>query len=267
MTKRIDITGHKYGRLTALSFADNRKWLCRCDCGKEKTVSYDNLVAGRTKSCGCLADENRRGRFDNIEGRRYGRLLVLERAEAQYGLTTWLCRCDCGNETVVTACNLKKGHTKSCGCYRRDLPTKHGEASGHRKTKEYVAWTHAKARCHNPKHPYYQWYGARGISMCPEWREDYSKFLADMGPRPEGCSLDRVNNDGNYEPGNCRWVSMKEQSRNKRSNIVITFEGQEMIASDWEKKFGVRKDYISKRLRNGMNMKDIVIEILKTSGG
>jgi hypothetical protein len=126
----------------------------------------------------------------------------------------WLCRCDCGTEIEVMGESLSARNTRSCGCLKQDS----GGVRKHMmsRSKTYIAWSNAKARCSNPNHPSFKHYGARGISVCERWQESFENFLADMGEAPEGLELDRTNNDGNYEPSNCRWVTRSEQCRNMR---------------------------------------------------
>ena len=156
----------------------------------------------------------------DLAGSKFSRWLVLNRApNDNRGRTHWHCVCDCGVERIVAGTHLRGGNSKSCGCYHIEKITKHGYCSTANmggSSPVYRSWIGAKSRCSNPKHANYKDYGGRGITMCEEWRKDFSAFYRDMGPRPEGCSLHRVNNDGNYEPGNCRWATPKEQSQNTR---------------------------------------------------
>lgn len=157
--------------------------------------------------------------FD-VTGQRFGRLTVLCRTVSDP--YKWLCRCDCGGVRVTSAGFLRAKRVLSCGCARRDHcrsgpNTIHGEGGRRKTTTEYEIWKGMKARCSNPKHTGYSRYGARGISVCARWRDSYEAFLADMGRRPSGKhSIDRINNEGNYEPSNCRWATASEQRRNQR---------------------------------------------------
>jgi hypothetical protein len=157
----------------------------------------------------------------DLTGQRFGRLTVIERAmNSPHGMTKWLCKCDCGAEIIARRGNLHTGNTQSCGCWRRDSATAghiiHGEGKRYQTTAEYRCWRNMITRCRNPHNHAFKNYGGRGISICDEWL-DFKCFLADMGRRPStGFSLDRINNDGNYEPGNCRWATRKQQANNKR---------------------------------------------------
>lgn len=146
-------------------------------------------------------------------GLRYGRLVVLGRVGSYKNDFKWRCLCDCGNTTVALGCNLVKGNTKSCGCLHLEAITHHGGTKD--SSLGYESWRMMRQRCLNPKYTQYKDYGGRGISICPEW-DTFEKFTADMGPRPEGYTLERNNNDGNYELGNCRWATRQEQNKNKR---------------------------------------------------
>jgi hypothetical protein len=151
----------------------------------------------------------------DLTGKKFGRFTVIKRTATEKKHWRWLCRCDCGTEKIVDAGHLKSSHSISCGCYKKERSTKHGHAG--RETSEYMAWKHAKDRCFNPNDKAYKNYGARGITMCAEWRDSFAAFFADVGLRPSGLSLDRFpNNNGNYEPGNVRWATRSEQNRNQR---------------------------------------------------
>lgn len=159
------------------------------------------------------------GKPVNIIGNKYGRWTVLERAENINRRTAWLCQCECGNKKIVKYSDLYNGRTKSCGCLRKDLVKE--EFSTHKLSKHplFKRWINMKTRCYNPKAINYKNYGGRGIRICNEWLHDFKKFYdwSMANGFKENLSIDRINNDGNYEPGNCRWATAKEQVHNRRS--------------------------------------------------
>lgn len=162
----------------------------------------------------------RGGKLIDIAGRRFGRLVAIRCVELDPNQgSIWLCRCDCGAETSTASKSLRRGKTKSCGCFHAQAAAarrlRHGETAG-RISRTYTTWYAAKQRCTNPRNKVFSFYGGRGIRMCDRWANDFATFLQDMGQRPEGRTLDRINPDGNYEPSNCRWATPKEQAANRR---------------------------------------------------
>lgn len=181
----------------------------------------------------------------NLVGRSFGRLTVETRApdhEQPSGkkIARWECRCECGNTAAILGQNLLSGSVISCGCFNKEVHTRHGatrQRSGSR-YRTYRRWGAAKERCFNSATPMYRYYGGRGITMCDRWRNDFEAFLADMGECPPAFTLERVDFDGDYEPGNCTWIPKSEQAKNRRGNVLITFEGETMTLMDWSRHLG-----------------------------
>lgn len=156
----------------------------------------------------------------DLTGQVFTKLTVIERAESQNNHARWVCACECGNIVIVKGIHLKSGHTKSCGCSKIELHTKRLTKHGHSGTSLYNVWCSMKERCFNEHAERYKDYGGRGITVCEEWRNSFEAFYADVSKLPhfseQGYSLDRINNNGNYEPNNVRWATIKEQANNKR---------------------------------------------------
>jgi hypothetical protein len=245
--KYNDITGQRFGRLVVLRRVDNDAWggvrfLCQCDCGNQSTVLSSVLTRGKTKSCGC------RKLIDTI-GRRFGRLVAIRVVgKSARGNVLWECRCDCTNICVVSGCDLRSGHTCSCGClvkWTLVCPPKHGHARHGRLHPLYNTWVAMRKRCNNPDHKSYKDYGRRGIQVCERWDNDPVVFIDDIlssiGLRPSGKVLDRINNEGNYEPGNVRWVTPKVSANNRRLPTTkggrSGVQGVHSRRNRWEAKF------------------------------
>tara|TARA_R110000822_G_scaffold74909_1_gene179932 strand:+ start:112 stop:618 length:507 start_codon:yes stop_codon:yes gene_type:complete len=164
------------------------------------------------------------GKFVDLTGKKFGRLTVISRGENQGRSTRWHCRCSCGNKALVRADHLKKGKTKSCGCYSKEAVAErnkthkhetHGHSSNGKRSGTYHSWQAMKIRTQNPTHAKWKDYGGRGIGMTFRWAK-FELFLEDMGKKPAGTSIDRINNNGHYEKSNCKWSTPKEQANNRR---------------------------------------------------
>jgi hypothetical protein len=191
----------------------------------------------------------------HLEGQQFGRLVVISRLSSRNGKGNWLCECSCGNTVEVISYALTSGHTKSCGCWRdernRGTTPKHGHARrGTKLTPTYRSWQAMMTRCYNHNAKSYKDYGGRGIRVCDGWHY-FENFLAYMGERPDGKTLDRKDTNGDYTPDNCRWATRVEQARNTRSNNIVEFRGVRMTQPEFAELIGIRRETVGWRLRNG----------------
>lgn len=215
----------------------------------------------------------RRANFKDETNKRYGRLTVIEQALPPEHVKAkdsayWLCRCDCGNTTVVIGSSLRDGNTTSCGCRQRAAAiatmTKHGMY----KSAEYQSWQGMKERCYNSANRAYPNYGARGIVVCDHWRNSFAAFLEDMGCRPgPAYTLDRIDSNGSYCPENCRWATREQQQNNLRTNRVLTYNGKTQTLARWARELGIRRRTVSNRLSAGYSVDEaLTIGKLPNSG-
>lgn len=198
-------------------------------------------------------------RQEDITGKKFNRLTVLEFIKSK-PRNKWLCECDCGKKILVPGYKLKTGHTKSCGCFKiekfRNMTTKHGVSVKSRKI--HSAWHDMIARCYNKDLKTYKNYGGRGINVCQEWRDNievFHKWCMNNGFRKD-LTLDRKDNNGDYSPSNCRWVSQQMQCKNRSTNVFIEHNGRKETLTDTAKRYGLTPQSIRYRLRKGWSMKE-----------
>lgn len=198
----------------------------------------------------------------DLTGQRFGRLVVIEDAGLdKYGSYVWRCRCDCGNEIVVKRSNLQFGHTRSCGCLSREtLQNRHGIPN----KKLTLVRLSMKRRCYDKNCKEYKYYGARGIKICEEWlgkkgRENFVAWAIENGYKP-GLSIDRIDVNGDYEPGNCRWVTLSEQSKNRRTNLLVEYNGKMMCSQDAAKMSGIKPGTLRQRIHAGWSKERLFSE-------
>ena len=233
--------GATFGKLTVVEFfaktRSGEQYRCLCECGSESVVYASKLRTGHTKSCGCGKYGNRPSAIK--PGDKFTRLTAVDLlSETKRGSRLWRFACECGAEHIASAGAVKSGIIKSCGCLRKEKQLA-PRAGKHKmiRAPEYRTWTSMLRRCRygteNPRH------GGRGISVCERWNE-FANFYQDMGPRPSPAhSLDRIDNDGNYEPGNCRWATPKVQANNRRNSITISVAGKEMPLIEAARELGI----------------------------
>lgn len=189
----------------------------------------------------------------DLTGKRFNRLVVIEPTRNKSGKYAWKCKCDCGNIVVTQGAQLKNGHIKSCGCYKNDVfkerLTKHGLS----RTKLFHVYTGMHTRCEKQNHIAYKHYGGRGIEVCEEWSGEngfvnfYSWSM--KNGYMEGLQIDRINNNGNYSPGNCRWITCKENLMNKRNTLIYEYNGQTKTLKEWAIESGIPYKRLQCRIR------------------
>lgn len=171
----------------------------------------------------------------------------------------WRCRCDCGTDVVVWAGNLRTGKANSCGCLRRELVAAKNRSHGMSQTPEYKTWGGIKKRCFNSSYKSYADYGGRGITMCDRWLNSFENFLEDMGTKPSpDHSIERIDNDGHYEPSNCRWATRRDQAHNNRRNVHLTVDGITKPLSEWCREYAISHSSVLERLAKGWDTKRAV---------
>lgn len=286
------LEGQKFGMLTVLSRDGTSKgrsalWKCLCDCGNIKTVPALPLRQGTRTSCGCKTGENISASkiTVNLIGEIFGRLTVISRMprvpNAKHRDGRWLCKCSCGNESIAKSSNLKSGNCNSCGCLQRELLSKrqtiHGLNRPGNRTRVYGTWCGMMSRCYSENEPAYKHYGLRGIVICKAWH-DPAVFATDMGHPPEKHSIERKDNDGGYwcgkceecvrlsRPFNCIWATTKTQSRNRRNNHMLTFNGETLCLTDMAEKYGIGKTALDHRLKRGIPI-ELALTVKKFPSG
>lgn len=195
----------------------------------------------------------------DITNKRFGRLVAIEPVgRDKYGYVVWRCKCDCGNEKEVSTKNLGHG-TSSCGCLAREQSAKRCEKHGMSRSRLYRVYISMFGRCTNPNAHQYENYGGRGIKVCDEWHdfEKFAEWALANGYREDKrgkCTLDRIDPNGNYEPTNCRWVTMKTQERNRRNNKLITYNGETHCVAEWAEIVGLKAVTLHHRLKAGWSI-------------
>lgn len=190
-------------------------------------------------------------RKTDLIGQHFGKLTVVEFVKRdKHSNSFWKCKCDCGNFTVATKQNLRRGHTSSCGCLK-SIP--YHKTHGYAGSSTYISWLNIRSRCEDINNVNYCRYGGRGIVFCERWRL-FENFLNDMGEKPEGMTVERIDNNGNYEPSNCRWATPKEQARNTRNNVLVSHNGITLCIAEWAEQLCIPYGRLQSRLKHGWSI-------------
>ena len=200
-------------------------------------------------------------RFQNLQGQRFGKLVAIEFIEINKNKkSVWRFKCDCGNEKNIIVSNVKNGRTSSCGCEHKKQLSNRVKKHGYCGAKLYTIWIDMKDRCFNPNNTSYSNYGGRNIKVCNEWKHDFKTFKewAFKNGYKEGLSIERINNNKDYSPNNCKFISFLDQNKNKRSNKYVTIDGETKTISEWSRVVGINRNTISRRISKGIQGKDLI---------
>lgn len=259
MRKTIDLIGKRFGRLTVIERVKSKgnyaMWKCLCDCGNYTDSRTGDLMKGRKSSCGCLQKETAsNNKFIDISGKKFGKLTAIEPiGKTKHNEIIWKCQCDCGKQAEVTGINLRRGKTKSCGCLTNRNLAKIKRIDNSEKSYKRIhgIWKGMKTRCYNSNSKGYKDYGARGILICEEWKECFLHFYewSINNGYADDLTIDRKDKNGNYEPSNCQWVTMKQQSNNKRNNVKIEYKGEIHTISEWSEVLGFKRSRFDTDMR------------------
>lgn len=285
-TRLSNLSGKKFGHLRVLERENDIGslpiWKCQCDCGNIISVYASNLRTGNTKSCGCLSRKMASEKIrTDLSGRKYGKLNVIQRIEDKKtknneNVACYKCLCDCGKYINVRGSNLTSGHTTSCGCNssRNNIGNqqrKHGMSN----SRIHVVWQIMKARCYNLKSESYNCYGGRGIKVCDEWlgengAENFIEWAYKTGydenAKHGECTLDRIDVNGDYEPSNCRWITIKQQCNNKRNNIIISYKGKTQTLTQWCEELNLNYQRVRERIKSGWDFERAAFTPVRSIG-
>ena len=199
-----------------------------------------------------------------LDGKRFGRLSVIEFASTtSYGKTMWKCRCDCGCEKIVAGSHLTSGAVQSCGCLGKEKRALSSTTHGGRNSNLYGVWAGMKSRCSNPNNEHYKNYGGRGIAVCAEWESDFQSFStwALANGYSVGLTIERINNDGNYCPENCRWANRVEQIRNRRTTLHIEISGDTKTLKEWAEESDIPYTTLWSRYKRGVTGENLIRKV------
>jgi hypothetical protein len=196
--------------------------------------------------------------MEDLTGKKFNRFKVIEFHHVdKYGAPMWMCLCDCGNKKVVRGSNLMSGHSKSCGCFQKDMVSKTMKKHGDSFTRLYGIWTDMRHRCRNKNIKSWESYGGKGIKVCKEWRKSYlsfKKWALENGYN-DNLTIDRIDVEDDYKPSNCRWATKKQQSNNRSNNRIIKYQGKELTLKQWSELKGIAPKTLAGRLDRGWSVK------------
>lgn len=198
----------------------------------------------------------------SLVGEKFGRLTVIEFVELKYNNTVWKCLCDCGNFTIVNKAHLGRD-ANSCGCFRKEITSRRLRKHGMTTQAEHRTWLYMRNRCYNKNLKCYENYGGRGIKVCDRWLFSFENFYEDMGKRPDGYSIERIDNDGDYSPENCKWIPMSEQAKNKRNVVKIRYNGEIRTMKEWSIITNLSVATIEYRYRAGWDVEKMMTKPMK----
>lgn len=258
MSDFLDLTGNRYGHLTAIRRDGKNEngqtmWLLKCDCGREISLPMSEFKYERNKnrSCGCMKSRD-------ITGMKFNRLTVIKKDGVyKSGNIRWLCQCECGEFTHTNSYLLRKGKAISCGCYASERISNANHKHGGFGTRLYEIWRQMHRRCYGENTKNYYNYGGRGIKICKEWKGNFEAFekWSLANGYTEDLTIDRIDVNGDYCPENCRWATMKQQANNKRNSHYIEYGEEKHTISEWADIYGVEQRRLYDRLsRNGWEL-------------
>lgn len=210
--------------------------------------------------------QRKTGKRLDLTGVRFGNLVAVRyaRRDSKNRKTFWLCRCDCGQEVERRLPLLRIGRVKSCGVNGHHWRPRSEVLGAFRSTSEYRSWERMRRRCFEESHDRWKHYGGRGITVCPQWRDDFMQFLSDMGVKPTPKhTIERNDVNGNYEPGNCRWATMAEQARNMRRSVYVEYEGERLLLIDLCARLGLKAGIVRGRMKMGWSLDRAVTQVVR----
>lgn len=270
-----DFLGSTFANFTVIDQApDSSNFLFRCKCGKIISEEPNRIISGHKKSCGFCGFSTHPNYSsadvrNELLSKRFS-LLTIVGFKRSSNRWVAICQCDCGNTRLALPHELKSGKVKSCGCLRQRAAfharnvlseTFNYHSDGRSKHPLYGTWNCMISRCENPNAAAYKHYGGRGISVCKEWHDfwEFVKWSDSCGGRPQGYTLDRINNNGNYEPSNCRWADKSTQSNNTRRCIRLSHNGETKTLSEWAVELGLSDQTMYNRYHRGWSEEDMFL--------